>query len=260
MSQSTDAAQPGNQSQEIGAGYIDRLALDWPEPREQLHHGGWAMTRRLIERLNLTAVDHVLDICCGEGGTSCWLAQEHGLAVIGVDIVPEAVQVAQRQAAGLPARFAAADVFHLPLASARFDVVIGQDPDGLAPVTRTAVFREIWRVLRPGGRLAFHHWVVYDDVPLDLQERLDTVNAVMGFPSMRRITVGAYLGAMHAAGFPQVRVEDNSAIYADHLRRLAANVTRRRGADAIDPWTRLMLDLYDAGYRAGATFITRKPD
>lgn len=56
-----------------------------------------------------------LELGCGTGTNSVWLAQQ-GFEVIGIDVAPLAVEqaVKRAQAAGVEARFAAADVFHLP--------------------------------------------------------------------------------------------------------------------------------------------------
>src|SRR5436305_10304548 len=103
----------GEHAQEIGPDYHDRLAADWPEPRDQLHAGGWAATHALADALGLRTAAAPLDVCCGEGGTAVWLAARHGRRVVGVDILPRAAAVAAgaAAAAGVAARFVAANVF-----------------------------------------------------------------------------------------------------------------------------------------------------
>ena len=85
-------------SRKIDRTVIDRLAEFWPEPREQLHFGGWKATYDLVERLDVLNSQKVLDICCGEGSTACWLAKEHGLDVNGIDILDKAISVARERA------------------------------------------------------------------------------------------------------------------------------------------------------------------
>ena len=77
---------------------IDRLAEFWPEPREQLHFGGWKATFDLVKRLDFSNSQKVLDVCCGEGSTACWLAKEYGLKVNGIDILDRAIAVAKEKA------------------------------------------------------------------------------------------------------------------------------------------------------------------
>ncbi|MHA2426030.1 MAG: hypothetical protein ACXAEF_14665 [Candidatus Thorarchaeota archaeon] len=72
-------------SERIPENYIDRLAEFWPEPRDQVHFGGWATTYDLVDSFNPDTANHLFDICCGEGGTACWLAKEYGRKVSGMD-------------------------------------------------------------------------------------------------------------------------------------------------------------------------------
>ena len=43
--------------EKVPENYIDRLVEFWPEPREQLHFGGWAATHELVDKLNLDKVE-----------------------------------------------------------------------------------------------------------------------------------------------------------------------------------------------------------
>ncbi|MFW5691323.1 MAG: methyltransferase domain-containing protein [Chloroflexota bacterium] len=242
---------------EIGTGYIDSLSRDWPEPREQLHHGGWQATYDLVDVLRLDRAECVLDLCCGEGGTANWLASEHGVRVFGVDIVLSAVAYGQALAPD-HSDFVAANVFNLPFAARTFDAIFGQDPDGLAHYQRVDIFRECWRVLRPGGVIGFHHWTIFDDVPDAIAGRLAATNAELGYPSMRRLRVGDYAADLRAAGFEQIVIDDMSAVYRRHLEALRANV-HRRDPDGLDAWTVTALSIFEDGGRLGARFIARKP-
>src|SRR5512136_2606746 len=104
----------------------------------------------------------VVDLGCG-GGLDVFLAAAKvgptGKA-IGIDMTPEMIELARRNAAradqGSPlvnVEFHLATIDRLPLPDASVDCVISNCVINLAPDKR-AVFREITRVLRPGGRLA----------------------------------------------------------------------------------------------------------
>jgi demethylmenaquinone methyltransferase/2-methoxy-6-polyprenyl-1,4-benzoquinol methylase len=87
----------------------------------------------------------VLDLCCGTGD----IALRFSGLVIGVDFTEEMLRVAQSRAAG---HWVRADALHLPFRDNAFDVVsIGYGLRNLADIE--CGLREIYRVLRPGGKL-----------------------------------------------------------------------------------------------------------
>jgi len=99
----------------------------------------------------------VLDVGCGAGADACvaaLLAGDTG-RVIGVDCTPAMIGKARENAryAGLyNIEFHKADIASLPIADNSVDVVISNGSINLAE-NKEAVFRELYRVLKPGGRL-----------------------------------------------------------------------------------------------------------
>lgn len=130
--------------QEFTKGSHDCLAGYWPEPREQLHAGGWGATTNMAESLGIKSGSLVLDVCCGEGGPAIWLAKEYGAKVVGTDIVPDPIAIANRRAknGGISdhCTFVCGNIFALPFKKETFDIVIGQDPDGFAHRDRLLCF------------------------------------------------------------------------------------------------------------------------
>jgi arsenite methyltransferase len=119
----------------------------------------------------------VLDLGCGAGTDLLIAAQMVGPEgrVIGVDMTP-----AMLERAGSSAReMGLADVdLHespietLPLDDASLDVVISNGVIDLIP-DKEAVFAEIDRILRPGGRLQLADVVIHTEVSEDARERID---------------------------------------------------------------------------------------
>ena len=105
----------------------------------------------------LDSGEQVLDLGSGAGTDSLVAVQMVGPAgrVVGVDMTPEMVSKARASAAELGApnvEFIESEAEKLPFADASFDVVISNGVIDLIP-DKDAVFAELFRVLRPGGRL-----------------------------------------------------------------------------------------------------------
>jgi SAM-dependent methyltransferase len=101
--------------------------------------------------------EHVLDIGCGAGTDSLVAAQMVAPSgrVTGIDMTPEMLTRARTAAAemgGANVDFVEGDVERLPFPEESFDVAISNGVIDLIP-DKDAVFAEIFRVLRPGGRL-----------------------------------------------------------------------------------------------------------
>jgi arsenite methyltransferase len=105
----------------------------------------------------LSAGEHVLDLGCGAGTDTLVAAQmvgPHGSAT-GIDMTPEMLAKARASAAEMGAtnvEFVAGEAESLPFPDASFDVIISNGVIDLIP-DKDAVFSEIYRVLRPGGRI-----------------------------------------------------------------------------------------------------------
>jgi SAM-dependent methyltransferase len=105
----------------------------------------------------LAAGEHVLDLGSGAGTDSLVAAQMVGPQgrVIGIDMTTEMVAKARASAAETGwehVEFVQGDAESLPFDGASFDVVVSNGVIDLLP-DKDVVFAELWRVLRPGGRL-----------------------------------------------------------------------------------------------------------
>mgnify|MGYP005850549687 CR=1 FL=1 len=150
--------------------------------------------------------ERVLDLGSG-GGIDCFLAGRQVGAVglvVGVDMTPDMVALAERNRRKVAARnvlFLQAEMEHLPLAEGSVDVIISNCVINLAP-DKDAVFREAFRVLRPGGRVHVADILALAEVPAELRRDLRRWAACLAGAD----PVETYLGRLRAAGFAEVRV------------------------------------------------------
>ncbi|WP_256360657.1 class I SAM-dependent methyltransferase [Methylomonas koyamae] len=115
-----------------------------------------------VERLGLTTGDKVLDVCAGAGASALPAARKVGQAgrVVAVDLAEKLLAIAQAKAAaeGLDnLEFRADDMLALGYPDGYFDAVVCVFGIFFVPDMSAAV-KELWRQVRPGGRLAITTW------------------------------------------------------------------------------------------------------
>ncbi len=153
----------------------------------------------------------VVDLGSG-GGLDVFLAAEKvgptGRA-IGIDMTPEMLELAQRNAAKANVsnfEFHQATIDKLPLADASVDCVISNCVINLAP-DKPAVFREIVRVLKSGGRLAVSDIALKQPLPPEIgNDLMAYVGCIAG-----AIPIEQYRADLTAAGFNPVEIIDTGA-------------------------------------------------
>jgi len=136
---------------------IDHLAPDDLAPVDEFHGGQRQATIRLAELVGFRGGERVLDIGSGIGGPSRFLASRYGCQVTGVDLTAEFCRVAEMltRLTGLTGKvgYRQGNALDLPFEDMSFDVVWSQNA-AMNIADRDRLYREMARVLRPGGRLA----------------------------------------------------------------------------------------------------------
>lgn len=149
----------------------------------------------------------VLDLGSG-GGFDCFLAAravgDKGL-VIGVDMTPEMISKSRRSAekAGLRnVDFRLGELENLPVANGIVDVIISNCVINLSP-EKESVFREAFRVLKPGGRLAISDIVATAELPDDLKKDMAFYTGCIAGAS----SIQALESMLHRNNFENIQIK-----------------------------------------------------
>ena len=157
--------------------------------------------------LALEAGQVVLDLGSGGGIDVLLSARRVGPTgkAYGVDITDEMLALArenQRKAGVMNVEFLKGSIESLPLPNDSVDVIISNCVINLAS-DKDAVFREAFRVLKPGGRFAVSDVVVRGDVPADIRRSMELwVGCIAG-----ALEENDYVARLKAAGFSEIDVE-----------------------------------------------------
>lgn len=168
-----------------------------------------------VAMASLQAGETVLDLGSG-GGIDCFLAARRvgpGGRVIGVDMTDEMIRLARENAgkSGLTnVEFRQGEIESLPVEDGTVDVVISNCVINLS-TDKERVFREVYRVLKPGGRMMVSDIVLDGELPAAVKGSVAAYTGCIGGALKRR----DYLDAMARAGFSRVEVVAETKVPVD---------------------------------------------
>jgi phosphoethanolamine N-methyltransferase len=204
-----------NHENEYHDNMIKMLELIWGDG--YMAPGGPGNVARLLRGLE-TRGKRILDIGCGIGGPAFEMASTFGAEVIGIDLEAPLIERATKAAAdkNLADRcfFRTVDAGPLAFADESFDIVVTS-----GAITQTEgkaeIFRECFRVLRPGGHLTCYDWMKsaapYSDDMLHWF-KVEGLTYALG-------TLHEYKIHFEDAGFVEVEAEDASSWYHAEVNR-----------------------------------------
>lgn len=117
------------------------------------HPGGFQLTQELLSAENINNQSKILDVGCGTGQTSAYLYSQFGAQILGLDINPTMIEKAKQRflSQNMPIQLMQGSVENIPAENDTFDFVLSESV--LAFVKKEEALKEIYRVLKNGGRL-----------------------------------------------------------------------------------------------------------
>ncbi|MBV6623849.1 MAG: methyltransferase domain-containing protein [Rivularia sp. (in: Bacteria)] len=158
---------------------------------EHMHHGYYGadgkeqknrrqaqidLIEELLQWAQVQQAENILDVGCGIGGSSLYLADKFNAAATGITLSPVQAQRASERAAefGLQHKtnFQVADALNMPFEDNSFDLVWSLESGEHMP-DKNRFLQECYRVLKPGGKLILVTWChrATDELPLSAEEK-----------------------------------------------------------------------------------------
>jgi len=159
-----------------------------------------------IEYLNLKNGEKVLDLGCGRGGETIQAAKQIGSEgyAWGLDLTPGMIELARERAQNEQvknAEFLLGSMDHIPLEDDCLDAVLSNCAINHVE-NKTAVYQEIFRVLKPGGRFVVSDIMTEEPLPQEIKTDPEAIADCFG----GAITLKEYEQALNDAGFYRVTV------------------------------------------------------
>lgn len=220
----------------------DRLSVEDLAPIDEFHIRGRQATLELAEAARIEPHHTVLDIGSGIGGPARCLARKFGCRVTGLDLTEEYCRVANllshRVGLGQVVRFEHGDALSMPFPAASFDVAWTEHA-AMNIADKPTLYREMHRVLKPGGTLAIYDVCAGEGGPVHFPvpwARSEEASFLASPEQLRSLVTDA--------GFTVTDLHDTTAQAREWFVALAERV-KREGAPVLS-WGMLMGDDFPA--------------
>lgn len=180
------------------------------------HPGGFAATMDFLTHFPIEPGREVLEIGCGTGRTSCYLA-EQGCVVTALDIRPKMIEKAKERAAreGVAVGFVEGDANALTFPDESFDVVLGESVTVFTDIK--SALGEYFRVLRKQGWIYDRELMAMKPYPDEMKADIREFYGAETLPSLK-----SWLSYFRGAGFQGVEVWKPTALSNDIFALLNA--------------------------------------
>jgi sarcosine/dimethylglycine N-methyltransferase len=242
------------------------LTQDILQNYDQDHYGGVAANDTLASLAHLDESCHLLDVCCGMGGPSRYLAHNYGCHVTGIDLTQSRIDSATKltRMVGLEplVNFKCANALDLPFPDNTFDALVSQEAFCHVP-QKNKLIAECIRVLKPEGRMAFTDILITDKTSDETKARLEREMVFHELSSADK-----YHKALEREGCITIEVSDLSAQWRDILqerldmfRSLKDQTVDRFGEAHFNKWDdaySFFVGLYRTGELGGGRFLAHR--
>jgi ubiquinone/menaquinone biosynthesis C-methylase UbiE len=199
----------------------ESVTVDDLAPVDEFHIGGRQASEEFIVQLELSANNHVLDVGCGIGGTSRFVASRFGCRVTGIDLTPEFVSTGQSLCdwVGLTGqvKLTQGDATAMPFSDESFDAALMLHV-GMNIANKTGLFAEVYRLIKPGAVFGVYDVMQTSDEALTYPVPWSTTPDTSALA-----TQGQYIEALGQAGFDIIKIRDRREFAAEFFAE-----TRRR--------------------------------
>lgn len=218
---------------------IDEITIDDLAPVDEFHIGGRAATERLLNQVSLSDRHHVLDVGCGLGGAARFVASRYGSRVTGIDLTDEYVTVGKVLCSWVDlddrVSLHQGSALAMPFEDASFDggymLHVGMNIGDKA-----ALFREVFRVMRPGAFFCVYDVMRSNEGALAYPVPWATESATCALA-----TPDAYRQALLGAGFEVGAAHNRREIALAFFRQMRQKMQASGGPPPLGIYT-LMKD------------------
>lgn len=194
------------------------------------HPGGLALTKKLVEKEQITQDHYVLDIGCGTGLTSAYLYEQFRCRVAACDIHSIMIEKANQrfQKKGIPIKAIYGNAHSLPFQDESFDYIISESVTSFTSIERS--IKEYHRILKPNGKLIA--------IELSLNEGIseDNIRKYKQFYRLKKLlTIKNWNEVLSKKNFSSI-----------NIRPYKINLNKLETSNDFQPIANLSMEVYDA--------------
>jgi len=245
---------------------VDSVTIEDLAPVDEFHIGGRLATQHFLDQLNFSERDHILDVGCGLGGASRFVANKYKNYVTGIDLTQEYIETGKALCSWVKLdkyiTLQQGSALSSPFQDETFDGSYMMHV-GMNIEDKAQLFTEIYRVLRPGSFFG-----VYDVMRLKDGELIYPVPWATDRSTSKLATPDEYRQALADAGF-EITKENNRRDFAlDFFKQLRAKTEASGGPPPLGLHTLMqesttekiknMINNISEGYIAPVEVIARK--
>ena len=200
------------------------------------HLGGQKATDEILELCKIKKGSKILEVGCGAGLTTRYLAKKYDVKIIGIDISEKMIKKAKERNKKLKnAEFMVADAQNLPFKDNTFDIVFTESVIAMVPDKLKAI-KEFKRVAKPGGYIGLNEVTWTKDPPENLSEYLS-----MTVGDAKMLKKEGYAKLLEDAGLKNITVRTRKI---EMLTEIKENIRRFNITEYLHAWCVLAKGLF----------------